>query len=334
MQEKLKNFKDRKTIGIILGAFLLILAAYGYWQHNKKFPDTENAYVHSDVIQISPIVTGKVTQTYVKDFQHVKKNQLILEMESEPFLITYRQRLAELQVTQQKIQALEAQIASAKANLTHSRSILVQAQRNLDRATYLFKEKATAKVDLDDRTTALEVAKAEVNANLNQLYALQKELGTPGTRNAQLQAAQAAADQAKFELDNAKIYAPSDGQLVDFTVRQGASLVARQPAFYLTETNPWWVIANFKETNLGRIKPGQSVKIRLDIYPNHTYEGIIDEISTTSGSLLSLLPPENATGNWIKITQRFPVRIKIQNNDAKYPLRSGASCWVEVDTTQ
>ena len=118
------------------------------------------------------------------------------------------------------------------------------------------------------------------------------------------------------------------------TLRPGATVQAGQPLFAIIEANRWWVDANFKETDLARIKVGQPATVRLDMYPDTTFDGTVESISAGSGASFSVLPPENASGNWVKVTQRFPVRIALTNPPADKPLRVGASAWVTIDTTQ
>lgn len=150
--------------------------------------------------------------------------------------------------------------------------------------------------------------------------------------NASLKIAQSELAQAELNLNNTKILSPSSGYLTNFTLRQGEMVQAANPLFVLVETDHWWINGNFKETDLERIHIGQTAKVLLDMYPGIAFKGKVQGISRGSGAAFAILPPENATGNWVKVTQRFPVRIDILNPDPKYPLRIGASGEVVVDT--
>jgi membrane fusion protein (multidrug efflux system) len=152
--------------------------------------------------------------------------------------------------------------------------------------------------------------------------------------NANLAAAQSALEQAELNLSFTHVTAPASGNLINFTLRVGNSLSAGNTGilFSIIEDQVWWVDANYKETQLERIRPGQKAIITLDLYPNKKFNGKVMAISDGSGSAFSLLPPENATGNWIKVTQRFPVKIMIDDLDPQYPLRLGASATVSVKT--
>jgi membrane fusion protein (multidrug efflux system) len=159
---------------------------------------------------------------------------------------------------------------------------------------------------------------------------------TVTTPTVQLRAAAAQLDKATHDRVKTHVTAPADGLLSNVTLRPGATVQAGAPLFAIIEGNPWWVDANFKETDLARIAVGQKAKIRLDMYPGVTFDGVVESISAGSGSTFSVLPAENATGNWVKVTQRFPVRISITNPpaEAAKPLRVGASASVTIDTTQ
>jgi membrane fusion protein (multidrug efflux system) len=141
--------------------------------------------------------------------------------------------------------------------------------------------------------------------------------------------AQAVVDRAKYALANTKLYAPMDGVVENLSLHTGNIIAAGVPLFSIVDDSQWWIEANFKETQLHRIKPGQKVDVQLDMYG-----GVVESIAIGSGSVFSLFPPENASGNWVKVTQRFPVRIRLNNNDKQYPLRVGASATVTIDTSK
>jgi membrane fusion protein (multidrug efflux system) len=151
----------------------------------------------------------------------------------------------------------------------------------------------------------------------------------------QLRAASAQLDKTTHDRARTHVTAPANGWVSNATLRPGTVVQAGTPAFAVIEDGQWWVDANFKETDLARIKPGQKATIRLDMYPGTTLDGVVESISAGSGATFSVLPPENATGNWVKVTQRFPVRIKITSSPAPdKPLRMGASATVTIDTTE
>jgi len=155
------------------------------------------------------------------------------------------------------------------------------------------------------------------------------------TPTVQLRAASAGLDKATHERVKTHVTAPGAGWVTNVNLRPGSVVQAGTPAFAVIEDSNWWVDANFKETDLGRIKPGQKATISLDMYPGMTLDGVVESISAGSGATFSVLPPENATGNWVKVTQRFPVRVRITSTpDPDNPLRLGASATVTIDTAE
>ncbi len=193
----------------------------------------------------------------------------------------------------------------------------VLAQTQAERNT---QEKDTARIL--QLTSTGQVAKADGDDAQGKLDQL----------NASLKVAQSDLAQAQLNLQNTKIISPSVGYLTNFTLRQGEIVQTANPLCVLVETDHWWINGNFKETDLARIHIGQPTKVILDMYPRMTFKGKVQGISRGSGAAFAILPPENATGNWVKVTQRFPVRINIINPNPKYPLRIGASGKVIVDT--
>jgi membrane fusion protein (multidrug efflux system) len=150
------------------------------------------------------------------------------------------------------------------------------------------------------------------------------------TANAAVKDAQAALDQAQLDLQRARVTAPADGVIGNMSLRPGAPVQPRTPLFVLISDKEFWVDANFKETQLGEIQPGQSATVKLDMYPKQVFHGVVESLSGGAGTAFSLLPPQNATGNWVKVTQRVPVRVRITDPDPQHPLRIGTTAKVEI----
>jgi membrane fusion protein (multidrug efflux system) len=187
---------------------------------------------------------------------------------------------------------------------------------------------------LDTREAALKQAEAASEAALAELDRAQQQYGGSGKDNARLRSASAALRKAQLDLSYAEVRAPAAGWVSDVTLREGAFVMMSRPVFPLVEDKEWWIDAHFKETDVTRIKPGQPATIEIDMYPGLELKGEVESISAGSGATFSLLPPENATGNWVKVTQRYTVRVKVldRSPDPTQPLRVGASSRVKVDT--
>jgi membrane fusion protein (multidrug efflux system) len=327
MKRKIVNYA---TLGLISVA--LLIGGYSYWLHEKIYPNTDDAYIQAHVINVAAQVSGKVDQVFVKNQQFVKAHQLLFTIDQQPFEIALQKAQADLQNTQENIIAEENAVAVAEATLTQRQADLIEIQKNNQRIMSLVKQGYYAKAGGDKVTRELKVAQQAVVVAQDSLAEAKANRGKSGDQNAQIQLAKAAVNQAQLNLQYTKVYAPADGQLAQLTIQPGQTITAYQSLFSLVDTHNWWATANMKETNLNRIHVGQSAVIHIDMYPAHPFQGIVTSIGAGSGSSFALLPAENATGNWVKVTQRFPVRVEILHPDEKFPLRIGASCTVTINT--
>lgn len=310
----------------------LIFGGYGYWVHQQNYPSTDDAYVEAHTIDIAPQINGKIKNVFVQNQEHVSAHQLLFTIDPKPFSIALQKAQADLQNTLLSVQGAQNEVDAAKAVLAQRQAELVDAQKNYDRTMPLVKKGYYARSGADTITRELAVAKQAVIAAQNNLAEAEAKRGESGDNNAQVQAAKAAVAQAQLNLQYTNVYAPENGQLAQMTVQPGQTVTAYQSLFSLVEDFSWWAMANMKETNLSRVRAGQKAIVEVDMYPGHPFHGIVKSISPGSGSSFALLPAENATGNWVKVTQRFPVRIEIDHPNPQYPLRIGASCTVTIDT--
>jgi membrane fusion protein (multidrug efflux system) len=200
-------------------------------------------------------------------------------------------------------------VSRAQAKLDAAHAALLLADQNGQRILRLVKMGQEAKAIGDQAQSQLDSARAELAADEAQLA------------------------QARLDLYHTRVTAPRAGVVTQFLLQPGNNISANNTLFLIVEQDHFWVDANFKETQVARIKPGQTVKIVLDMFPGHAFTGTVDAVSSASGAVSSLLPPENASGNWVKVTQRFPVKILIQNPDNNFPLRAGATATATIDTT-
>lgn len=329
--------KTSKSIVIgfwILLIFGLLTAGGWYYRHTTLFPSTDDAYVRAHTVQISAQVTGPVEEILVKNYQKVKKGQLLFTINAQPFQYAVNKAQANFNLSIQAMGANEAAVKAAEAQLAQAQANYNVAMKNVPRTLTLVAEQKLPEAQGVKAQGQLDVAKAQLAASQSKLQQAINNLGKHGKNNAQVLSAQAILNQAQLDLKHTHVYAPNSGYLLNVTLRPGQMVSAGKPLFVLVENQQWWVNANFKETDLARIKPNQPARIHIDIYPHHHFKGVVQQISRGSGAAFSLLPPENATGNWVKVTQRFPVKIRIENPNANYPLRVGASATVTIDTTQ
>ncbi|MDR3492651.1 MAG: HlyD family secretion protein [Gammaproteobacteria bacterium] len=201
-------------------------------------------------------------------------------------------------------------VDKAKAELASQNASLAYTEKNYKRIEHLVQIGQETPSSGDQVQAQLDKDKASVAAAESQLA------------------------QALLDLKHTQVFAPTSGIVTQFTLRPGNNITANNTLFMIVEQDHFWIDANFKETQVERIKPGQPAKIIVEMFPDHTFHGVVDAVSSASGSVFSLLPPENASGNWVKVTQRFPVKIIITDPDPEFPLRAGASASVTVDTTR
>jgi membrane fusion protein (multidrug efflux system) len=304
----------------------------GYWRYAAIYPSTDNAYTGADIVRVAPLVTGPVTHVYVADDDKVATDDPLFDIDSTPYEAALRNARAQFDAAASAAGTAGDDLKNAATTLEAKRSALGDAI-----AKYRDAKAAQGKGDSQELTDALkgwhDALAAYTDAHTAFSTAQDKKI-TVTTPTTQLRGAAAQLDKTTEDWVRTHVVAPGAGWLSNVTLRPGTVVQAGHPVFALIEGDTWWVDANFKETDLSRIKPGQPAAITLDMYPGLKLDGTVESISAGSGSIFSVLPPENATGNWVKVTQRFPVRIKITTapNPDK-PLRVGASADVTVDTT-
>lgn len=323
-----------KAKNLLLLAVLTIIAAVligGFLIYKSYHPSTKDAYVGANKIHVAAQITGPAKQVKAHNYEQVHKGQLLVTIDPRPYKIELQKAKAQLAQAKQNIRAEKAQVAIAEAQLQQSQTELKWAQQHAKRIVKLVKKGRVSEEEGDKVISKRLEAQAKVTAAKNKLRKARAQLGKDTQDQAQLREAKAKVRHALLKLSYTKITAPADGQLINFDVRPGTMVHAGKTLFDLVAEGQWWVDANFKETQLTHLKPGQKATIKLDMYPNQTLQGHIESISQGSGSAFSIMPPENATGNWVKVTQRFPVRIDLDTQDFSKQLRVGASSEVTIN---
>jgi membrane fusion protein (multidrug efflux system) len=334
MQLLKQLFSSRRANIMMILVVLLSFTGFGiyYYRYSELHPSTEDAYVQANVVHIASQVSGPIKEVKVSNHQQVHQGQLLLTIDPQSFQYAVDKAKAQLRLAQQRMASFEAGLQVAQANLQQANSSYHVAQKNVPRILTLVKQGKLPQSQGIEAQGRLDKAQAAVSQAQAQVDEARSKLGARNEKNADVQSAKAALAQAQLDKQHSRITAPAKGHLINFDLRAGTMVNAGQPLFAIIENNPWWVSANFKETDLYRIKPGQKATIKLDMYPKHRFHGVVEHVSYGSGSAFALLPAENASGNWVKVTQRFPVKIKILNPNSNYPLRVGASSQVTIDT--
>jgi membrane fusion protein (multidrug efflux system) len=331
-------------------SFVLLAAAAGgavgghwWWTTGRFLESTDNAYVQGDISAISPQVDGYIADVLVGDNQAVKAGDVLVRIEDRDFKARLDQAnavmataKADLTTINSQIAYQQTRIAQAQAQLEASNAESRRAQQQYDRYAKLVNDKVISHQEFDDAEATWVKGKADViraaaaiNAEQAQLVVIQAQFKEA---EAKVKETEAEAELAANELDKTVIRAPIDGVVGNRGVRVGHYVKSGTQMLSLVPTNVY-VLANFKETQLTQMKPGQKVEIKVDAYPDTPLIGEVESFAPASGALFSLLPPENATGNFTKIVQRLPVRIKVGTDNAlRGMLRPGLSVEASVDT--
>jgi len=319
--------------GVVVVAMLAVaLGGYFYYRHGRYYPSTNDAYVKANVIKVSPQVAGRIDSVAVSDQDAVHKGEPLFRIDPTTYRAKVREARANVALARQAVTADEAAVKAAKASVADRQARLRQARTNYHRIKRLVSQDVQPESALTDARAGLDRARASLHLAQAKLNQARKELGPTGERNQRVRKAQARLDQAQEQLADTHVSAPCGGRVSGVQLEQGDVVQAGKPQFALVCGNRYWVYANFKETDLTRIRPGQVADIAVDMYPDHTFHGIVENVNPASGTAFSLLPPENATGNWVKVPQRVPVRILVVDANPDYPLRVQTSTEVTVDT--
>jgi membrane fusion protein (multidrug efflux system) len=269
----------------------------------------------------------------VHNQETVHRGEALYTIDPKPFQLTLDAARAHLQQVRQRVAQDSAAVASAEAEVKRQQVLLQNATHRAQRSQQLKGHHYVSQQSLDDAQADKHAAAAALAVARAHLKEAREQLGQTGEDNQAIHEAQVMLDRARWNLDNTILTSSCDGRIAQLTLQPGDSVQTGQSDFVVVCDQRFWISANFKETEIENIHPGQSVDIALDMYPGIDFHGKVESINAASGVAFSLLPPQNASGNWVKITQRVPVKILVETRDAKHPLLVGTSAEVRVNTT-
>jgi len=303
-----------------------------------RYVGTENAYVKADIVHVAAEVAGRVVEVGVKDHAQVKPGDLLLKIDAEPYKLALEQAEAELDQTRARVAALRAEYHEVTAELREAEDRVQFFDAQRDRQRRLADKGVGKAFQFEEADSNADAARARVTASRQKMQRVLAQLGG----NPQIETdshplvreKSAARSRAQLDLDRTVVRAPLGGLAVNVKLLPGEHVRAATPLFALISDATPWVEANFKETELTYVRPGQTATIVLDIYPDVTWQAEVESISPATGAEFALLPPQNASGNWVKVVQRLPVRLKLKPNESSepLPLRAGMTASVNVDT--
>jgi len=331
---------QRRFWFLILGAVILVAAlAYGlYWLlYARNFESTDDAYVGGNVVAITSKENATVLALHADNTQTVKQGQLLIELDPAIATVNLQAAQANLARVVRSVKAQFSRSDSGEAQLNQARVALAQAQGDYVRRQKAFATESVSGEELAHARDAVAAAQAAVNSAQGGLQQSNAAIeGTDIAHNPDVMAAEAQLRAAAIAYGHMRIIAPLDGVVAQRTVQAGQQVAAGTPLMAVVPLSNVWIDANFKEVQLARMRVGQPVTVKADIYGGGvTYHGHIEGLGAGSGSAFALLPPQNASGNWIKIVQRVPVRIALDPEElAKHPLRVGLSVTADADVRE
>lgn len=303
------------AIGLLLGHF--------YNSYRKTHVATDDAFIDGDIYTVASKVNGTIKAVLVSSNQLVKKGDLLVEIDPADYHVKLNEATSTVSVEQAKLGEAESKIAAARANLELQRAKLKLAEIEKSRSENLFQKEAIPRDRYDRAMTGYEVAAAQVKAAEEQLRTAESQ---KRSQAAMIRQREAVASFADLNLQYTKLYAPADGYVTKKNVQPGNQVQAGQPLMAVVSLENLYVVANYKETELENIRPGQQVEMKVDSYPGKVFKGKVDSIMAGTGVTFSLFPAENATGNYVKVVQRIPIKIVFdQGTDKDHLLRIGMS---------
>ena len=319
-----------------LGPLLAIAFGMHLYLGGGRFISTDNAFVKSDKIAVSADISGRVSEVLVKANQIVKPGSVLFKLDPEPFSIAVEQARGTLLAARHEGQAQRSLYLQRLASVNQAKADIQFFERRFNRQDKLKRKSITSQSTLDTADQELQRARAQI-AILEQdmaqaLARLSGDIDTPIDKLPGVLTARAALNKAELDLKRTEIRASVDGIITNFDLQKGEYVEEGTTVFSIVGTRDVWIQANFRETDLTYMRPGQSATIRIDAYPNDKRKAQIASIDPATGAEFALLPPQNATGNWVKVVQRLPVRLRLQDDRENKPLRAGMSVIVSVDT--
>src|SRR5262245_27176307 len=314
---------------------ILIAAAGGFWFLTRGYASTDNHHVKADKTTVAAEVDGTVRSVPVRENTHVEAGDLLVQLDDEQLRYAVESAKAHVNAVKAQISSLKAQYAEKNTELAVVRRSAEFSRREQTRQQELAAKHLVALSKLDDAGQASQVAEGEVQVTQRDLAAIAARLGGDPNRSVDshpgVQAALAELQHAELDLRRARIVAPRAG-IVSHLPQVGDHLTAGGPALAIVSDQGMWIEANFKETDLAHVRKGQPVRIEIDTYGRRKWSGRVESIAQATGAEFAILPPQNASGNWVKVVQRIPVRIAVLTEPGDPPLRAGMSATVRIDT--
>ena len=339
IEEPAQKLRKRSFIRVVLLLVVPVLVSYGalqmYLSSGGKI-NTDNAYVKANLHNMSSEIDGRVKSVLVKENEWIKKGQPILELDPEPFEIAVRAAEANLAAVKQELKSLLSEYRRASVDIELAKKRTVFLTTRYERQKRLRANGVSSVARLDEAAFELQIAEQELRAAHEKRRKLLNDLG--GDANAlhqshpRVKGAIAGLERTQLDLQRTRILAPTDSIVARVKPEPGEVIRAMEPVVLLVNKDEMWIEANLKETKLTHIRVGQKAEIVIDAYPNSSLQARVHSIAPATGAEFALLPPQNASGNWVKVVQRLPVRLVVTEPKQKLRLRAGMTATVSIET--
>ncbi len=331
-----KSNRGKRLFFLFIVPAIIILGALFVYLHGGRYVETDNAYVQADKTNITAEVSGRVISVAVEENQEVKEGQVLLKIDPMLYQIAVQRAKANLNDVKTSLKTLQAEYQSKLANIDVSQAQYDYAKREEKRQRDLLKKHYTSTEQYDQARQKTLLISLEMNTLKKGLKQVEESLGgdvnAPVEQHPKYQQALAELDKAQNDLQHIDVIAPADG-VVSKVIEKGQYVAPGSITMMLIANHNQWIEANFTENDLTYMRPGQPVEISVDSAPGYVWHGKVASLSPATGAEFSVIPAQNATGNWVKITQRVPVRIAIESANDAPQLRAGLSTLVTVDTS-
>lgn len=324
--------RARKVAGRLVSLLIIagaIVAAVYVTRQYYIYPRTDDAYVRANLVGIAPHVSGPIVSLPIVDNQHVHKGDMLFLVDPRPYQATLDRMTANLDLAELEIKALQNAIAAAHAEHTRRQADLAYDRQYLDRIAPLLQQRFVTANDVFDARSKVSAAEAAVNNAQSEADRAQNELGQLGDINARRKAAEAEVEDARLNVGYCYVRAPFDGYVTNLNIAVGQYANEGQQVVSLVDNRTWYVLANFREDFIGSIRPGMTADIFLIAYPGHRFRGHVQGLGWAlyqqNGATIEGLPQVEPTLNWVRLSQRFPVRIILDGRDPDRPFRMGAT---------
>ena len=315
---------------------LVIVGALVFWLQGGRHVSTENAFVKADITQMASEIPGRITEVRIRDHSIVKAGELLVRLDPAPYELALAKAEAEIDSARAAVEQLKASLHEIRAEAREAENKLTFLQAQAQRARDLSGRGVTSAVKLEQTNSEEQEGLDRVAVLHRRIARVEAALGgkpdRPTDEFAAVREKLALRDRTALDLAYTEIKAPRAGVVVNFKLQLGEQVKAQTPLFALVADRRPWLEANFKETDLTHVTVGQKAKVVLDMHPDITWDAEVESISPATGAEFAILPAQNASGNWVKVVQRLPVRLRLLERQGEPPLRAGMTAYVTIDT--